>query len=70
MVFKQKGNNDRKKLGSDKTNDKGKFDVKIGKAPLGNGKYYAKVNDKNTGSGGGDDFKDCLAQISPTVKIS
>jgi 5-hydroxyisourate hydrolase-like protein (transthyretin family) len=59
-------NGNKKSLGSDKTNGKGKFDIKLSTGHPKNGKYYAKAKKKDFDSG----QKTCLSATSPAVKIS
>jgi hypothetical protein len=61
----RKHNGTKKKLGSDKTNGKGKFGIKIS-GKLKNGSYYAKVKKKDFDSGA----KVCNDVQSGKIKIS
>jgi 5-hydroxyisourate hydrolase-like protein (transthyretin family) len=61
----RKHNGNKKKLGSDKTNSKGKFSIDIS-GKLKNGTYYSKVSQKDFDSG----KKICEDRTSPTIKIS
>jgi hypothetical protein len=49
IVLVRKKDGDKKKLGSDKTNDKGKFKIGVGGSPK-NGKYFAQADAKNVGA--------------------
>ena len=61
----RKHNGNKKKLGSDKTNSKGKFSIEIS-GKLKNGSYYSKVSKKKFDSG----KKVCEDRTSPKIKIS
>jgi hypothetical protein len=61
----RKHNGNKTKLGSDKTNGKGKFGIKIS-GKLKNGSYYSKVSKKDFDSGN----KICEDRTSPKIKIS
>jgi hypothetical protein len=61
----RKHNGNKTKLGSDKTNDKGKFGIEVS-GKLKNGSYYAKVKKKDFDSG----KKVCLDVESGKIKIS
>jgi len=63
IVLLRKKNGDKKKLGSDKTNDKGKFKIGTGGNPK-NGKYFAKADAENVGS------DTCGGEKSAKVEIS
>ncbi len=63
IVLYRKKNGDKKKLGSDKTNDKGKFKIGVGGNPK-NGKYFAEADAKGVGDG------TCQSQKSAKVEIS
>ncbi len=67
-VFRKK-NGDKDKLGSDKTNGKGKFSVGVGGGKVKNGKYYAEVKESTFQSGSGDQIT-CLDVKSGSVTIS
>ena len=62
----RKHNGNKKTLASDKTNDKGHFDVKLGSGKLKNGKYYAKATKKTFDNG----KKTCLSATSGSIKVS
>ncbi len=61
----RKHNGNKKKLGGDKTNGKGKFSIDIS-GKLKNGSYYAKVSKKDFDSG----KKVCEDVTSGKIKIS
>ena len=61
----RKHNGKKKKLGSDKTNQKGKFGIEL-PGKLENGAYYAKVKRKDFDNGA----KVCLDVTSPKVRVS
>jgi hypothetical protein len=61
----RKHNGNKKKLGGDKTNSKGKFSIDIS-GKLKNGSYYSKVSKKDFDSG----KKVCEDRTSGTIKIS
>jgi hypothetical protein len=63
----RKKSGDKDKVGADRTNDKGKFEIKLGSAPPKNGKYYAEVDQTKIGSSGNK--KTCLGRTSGSVKI-
>jgi hypothetical protein len=63
IVLYRKKNGDRKKLGSDKTNGKGKFKIGVGGNPK-NGKYFAEADVKGVGDG------TCQGEKSAKVEIS
>ena len=67
-VFRKK-NGDKDKLGSDKTNKKGKFSVGVGGGKPKNGKYFAQVKESSYESGSGDRIT-CLDVKSGSVTIS
>jgi hypothetical protein len=64
---KKNGNKD--KLGSDKTNNKGKFSVGVGNGPPKDGKYFAEVKESSYTGGDGDKVT-CLDNKSGSVSIS
>jgi hypothetical protein len=66
LYRKKSGNTD--KVGGDRTNNDGKFEIDLGKAPPKNGKYYAEVKQAKIGSSGNK--KTCLGRTSGSVKIS
>jgi len=68
VVVYLKKNGDKKKLGGDHTNNKGKFDIDLGKAKLKNGTYFSQVNQAKIGNSGNKNV--CLEQKSPTLKLS
>ena len=51
VVLYRKKNGDKKKLGGDHTNNKGKFDIDLGSGRPKNGTYYAKIKQTTIGSG-------------------
>ena len=57
-----------KKVGSDHTNNKGKFEIDLGNGRPSDGKYYATI--KQTKIGGSSNSKTCLARTSGSVKLS
>ena len=61
----RKHNGNKKKLGSDKTNSKGKFSIGIS-GKIKNGSYYSKVSKKKFDNG----KKVCEDRTSPKIKIS
>ena len=66
-LYRQKsGNTD--KLGGDRTDNKGKFEIDLGGGPPNNGKYYAEVKQAKIGSSSSK--KTCLSRTSGSVKIS
>jgi hypothetical protein len=62
----RKHNGNKKTLGDDKTNSKGKFDIKLSTGNPKNGQYYAKAKKKEFDNG----QKICLSVTSRTIKIS
>ena len=62
----RKHNGNKKTLGDDKTNSKGKFNIKLSTGNPKNGKYYAKAKKKTFESG----QKTCLSETSGSIKIS
>jgi len=54
------------KLGTDKSNNDGKWKIKIPRDQLKNGKYDANVKKKKFDNG----QKVCLSVTSPTIKVS
>ena len=64
----RKKSGDEKKLGGDKTNNKGKFSIDVGTPPLKDGTYYSEVEQAKIGSSGNK--KTCLAKTSGSVKLS
>lgn len=65
IVLYRKKNGDKNKVGSDKTDGKGKFSIGVGNGPPKNGKYFAQAKDANSGNGG-----TCLEENSAKVTIS
>jgi hypothetical protein len=61
IVLYRKKNKDKKKLGADKTNEKGKF--KIGVNDPKDGKYFAMAKSKSAGN------DDCQGEKSAKVEI-
>jgi hypothetical protein len=57
-----------KQLGTDKTNSKGKFAIKISSAK--NGKYFAKISKKDLSPASTGQARVCIAEKSGTVKVS
>jgi hypothetical protein len=66
-VFRKQSGN-KSKLGSDKTNDKGKFG--IGLPSLKNGKYFAEVKEKDLADTSSGEARVCLSRNSGKVTIS
>lgn len=66
-LYRKKSGNT-KKLGGDHTNNKGKFEIGLGKGPPSDGKYYATIKQTNIGSS--QNKKICLARTSGSVKLS
>jgi hypothetical protein len=62
----RKKNGDEKKVGDDKTNGKGKFQIDLGSGPPKDGKYYAEAKSATVGDNGNT----CLAKTSGSVKLS
>ena len=60
----RKHNGNKKTLGDDKTNSKGKFNIKLSTGNPKNGKYYAKAKKKKFDS----DQKICLSETSGSIK--
>ena len=63
ITLYRKKNGDRKSIGSDKTNNKGKFSIGTGGNPK-DGKYFAQAKEAGTGNGG-----TCLEENSAKVTI-
>lgn len=66
-LFRQK-NGKKSKLGGDRTNGKGHFEIDLGSGRPKNGKYYAEVLQTKIGSS--SNRKTCLARTSGSVKLS
>ena len=66
-LYRKKSGDD-KKLGGEKTNNKGKFTIDVGTPPIKDGTYYAEVEQAKIGDSG--DKKTCLAKTSGSVKLS
>jgi hypothetical protein len=66
-LYRQKGG-DTDKLGGDRTNNKGKFEIELGSGTPKKGKYYAEVKQAEIGSS--TNQKTCLSRTSGSVKIS
>lgn len=66
LYRKKSGKTD--KVGGDRTNNNGKFEIDLGEAPPKNGKYYAEIKQTKIGSSGNK--KTCLGRTSGSVKIS
>jgi hypothetical protein len=64
LIRKKSG--DEKKVGDDKTNGKGKFDIDLGSGAPKEGKYYAEVKAATVGNNGNT----CLARTSGSIKLS
>lgn len=67
VVLYRKHNGKTKKLGGDRTSNKGKFKIELGSGAPKEGTYYAEVNRAKIGDSGD---KTCLARTSPSVKLS
>jgi hypothetical protein len=68
VVLYKKKNGNKKKLGGDHTNNKGKFEIDLGNGPPGKGTYWAEVNQTKIGNSGNKNT--CLSQKSPSLKLS
>ncbi len=68
VVLYRKKNGERKKLGGDHTNNKGKFEIDLGNGPPKNGTYQAEVNEAKIGDSGNKNT--CLSRSSPKLKLS
>jgi hypothetical protein len=68
VVLYRKHNGEKKKLGGDHTNNKGKFSIDLGKGAPKDGTYYAVVNKSKIGEDGKKNT--CLDRTSPKVKLS
>ena len=68
VVVYLKKNGDKKKLGGDHTNNKGKFDIDLGKANPKKGTYFSQVNQAKIGNSGNKNV--CLETKSGSVKVS
>ena len=68
VVLYKKKNGDKKKLGGDHTNSKGKFKIDLGNGPPKNGTYFSEVNKAKIGNSGNKNT--CLSQQSPKLKLS
>jgi hypothetical protein len=66
LIRKSSGNE--KKLGSDKTNGNGKWDIDLSGGQLKNGKYFAEVTKKDLGGDG--EKQVCLSEKSGKIEIS
>lgn len=64
----RKRNGKKKTLGSDKTDDKGKFKIKVSSAK--NGKYYGQVSQKDLPATDSGQAQVCLKEKSGSVKVS
>ena len=62
IVLYRKQGDEKKQLGIDKTNDKGKFKIGVGDDPK-NGKYFAQAKSKSIGSGS------CRSEKSAKVEV-
>ena len=69
VVLYRKKNGDKKKLGGDHTNNKGKFDVELGGGKPKSGTYFAVVNQAKIGDNEGKKNA-CLSQKSPKLKLT
>ena len=68
VVLYRKKNGDKKKLGGDHTNNKGKFEIGLGGGTPKTGTYFSEVNQAKIGNSGNKNT--CLSQQSPKVKLS
>jgi hypothetical protein len=64
----RKRNGNKKKLGSDKTNDDGKWKIKV--SSVKNGKYFAEVTEKDLAPADTGQARVCLGLKSGKVTIS
>ncbi len=69
VVLYRKKNGNKKKLGGDHTNNKGKFDIELGGGRPKNGTYFAEVNQAKIGNDSGKK-NTCLSRKSPKLKLS
>jgi hypothetical protein len=69
VVLYRKKNGDKKKLGGDHTNNKGKFDIELGGGNPKSGTYFAVVNQAKIGDNDGKK-NTCLSQKSPKLKLT
>ncbi len=69
VVLYRKKNGDKKKLGGDHTNNKGKFDIELGGGNPKSGTYFAVVNQVKIGDNEGKK-NTCLSQKSPKLKLT
>jgi len=68
VILYLKKNGNKKKLGGDHTNNKGKFDIDLGKAKPKKGTYFSQVNQAKIGNSGNKNV--CLEKKSGSVKVS
>jgi hypothetical protein len=69
VVLYRKKNGDKKKLGGEHTNNKGKFDIELGGGNPKSGTYFAVVNQAKIGDNDGKK-NTCLSQKSPKLKLT
>jgi hypothetical protein len=69
VVLYRKKSGDKKKLGGDHTNNKGKFDIELGGGNPKSGTYFAVVNQAKIGDNEGKK-NTCLSQKSPKLKLT
>jgi hypothetical protein len=69
VVLYRRKSGDKKKLGSDKTNNKGKFSIGLGDGPPKNGKYFAEAKKSSFENGKGDKIT-CGGADSAKVTLS
>lgn len=69
VVLYRKKSGDKKKLGGDHTNNKGKFDIELGGGNPKSGTYFAVVNQAKIGDNDGKK-NTCLSQKSPKLKLT
>ena len=67
VVLYRKKNGEKKKLGGDRTNNKGKFDIEFGM--LKSGTYFAEATQEKIGDNEGKK-NTCLSRQSPKVKLT
>ena len=68
VVLYRKKNGNKKKLGGDHTNNKGKFEIDLGGGPPKDGTYQAVVKKSKIGNSGNKNT--CLSRSSPKLKLT
>ncbi len=68
VLLYRKKNGNKKKLGGDHTNNKGKFSIDLGSKPPKKGTYFSEVNKAKIGDSGKKNT--CLSVKSGSVKLS